>query len=169
VNAAGSNWSGVTLDEFLSCPHNLAADRQTRMLSDLTRVGCYNASAVPVARRRSTMIADAKLNIRHLAFFGLTERQSDSEYLFEQQFRVRFRKNAQERVTAGLVKSNQDDGNGVFSQYNSTRAEDTVEGLNEDEMRRVRRANQLDIELYNFARSLFDKRLRIARVFDRFR
>jgi len=35
VCGTGSNWTGVTLDEFLSCRHNLAHDRQTRMLADL--------------------------------------------------------------------------------------------------------------------------------------
>jgi len=36
----GSNWTGVTLDEFISCRHNLARDRQTRMLADLRPLGC---------------------------------------------------------------------------------------------------------------------------------
>ena len=31
----------VTLEEFTSCPHNLAFNRQTRMLADLDLVNCY--------------------------------------------------------------------------------------------------------------------------------
>ena len=37
----GEDWSEVTLEEFLSCDHNLAFNRQTRMLADLSLVGCY--------------------------------------------------------------------------------------------------------------------------------
>ena len=29
------DWSSVNLDEFLACDHNMAANRQTRMLADL--------------------------------------------------------------------------------------------------------------------------------------
>lgn len=39
---SGRSWTGVSLNEFLSCSHNLAFNRQTRMLSDLNLVGCYN-------------------------------------------------------------------------------------------------------------------------------
>lgn len=37
----GEDWSEVTLEEFLNCDHNLAFNRQTRMLADLSLVGCY--------------------------------------------------------------------------------------------------------------------------------
>jgi len=34
----GTDWSGVKLDEFLNCEDNLARNRQTRMLANLTTV-----------------------------------------------------------------------------------------------------------------------------------
>ena len=159
------------MDRFLSCPYNLAADRQTRMLADLTRVGCYNASAMPASRRRATMIADAKSNLRRLAFFGLTERQVDTGYLFERRFGIRFRPN----VGNGMRRTAESDRNGavdnhgtsIFEQYNSTRATDAAARLSDLELRRIRAANELDIELYDYARQLFDRRLHKARVLDR--
>ncbi len=30
-----SDWAGVELEEFMQCEHNMAVNRQTRMLADL--------------------------------------------------------------------------------------------------------------------------------------
>ena len=38
----GENWSDVSLEKFLECDQNLAFNRQTRMLADLSLVGCYS-------------------------------------------------------------------------------------------------------------------------------
>lgn len=48
----GANWTGVEIDEFLDCEWNLAHNRQTRMLADLSLVGCYNSSLEPAERDR---------------------------------------------------------------------------------------------------------------------
>ena len=44
----GSDWSGVSMEQFVSCPFNLAFNRQTRMLADLSLVHCYNFSWSPL-------------------------------------------------------------------------------------------------------------------------
>ena len=31
----GEDWEDVSLDEFIDCEHNMASNRQTRMLADL--------------------------------------------------------------------------------------------------------------------------------------
>ncbi|KAI5642282.1 sulfotransferase family domain-containing protein [Phthorimaea operculella] len=72
----GDSWKGVTLQEFASCPWNLANNRQTRMLADLALVGCYNGTL----RHRSAetdrvLLASAKRNLAAMAYFGLTEFQ----------------------------------------------------------------------------------------------
>lgn len=69
------NWLGVTLDEFASCEGNLATNRQTRMLSDMALVGCYNKSSMPLHERDRIMLASAKRNLAAMAYFGLTEYQ----------------------------------------------------------------------------------------------
>lgn len=71
----GSTWRGVTLAEFTSCQSNLAANRQTRMLADLSLVGCYNATMNPTPQSNEIMLASAKRNLAAMAFFGLTEYQ----------------------------------------------------------------------------------------------
>ena len=38
----GKDWSNVSLEEFLDCDQNLGFNRQTRMLADLSLVGCYS-------------------------------------------------------------------------------------------------------------------------------
>jgi hypothetical protein len=136
------------------------------MLADLAHIGCYNSSAMPTARRRASMIADAKSNLRRLAFFGLTERQIDSGYLFERRFGVRFQQHLRNQFSTNAEPS-ADNGSAAFNQYNSTRAEDAANRLPEAELNRVRHANKLDIELYDYARRLFNKRLQIARTLDR--
>ena len=38
---AAEDWMNVTLAEFTACNHNLALNRQTRMIADLTKIECY--------------------------------------------------------------------------------------------------------------------------------
>lgn len=88
----GSNWTGVELDEFMDCPYNLAHNRQTRMLADLTLAGCYTGfnSTEDQLERDRILLQSAKHNLANMAFFGLTEQQSISQYIFEQTFQLDF-------------------------------------------------------------------------------
>lgn len=72
---AGENWFGVGLDEFARCTSNLAKNRQTRMLSDLALIGCYNQTIMSQHDRNSIMLASAKRNLAAMSYFGLTEYQ----------------------------------------------------------------------------------------------
>lgn len=71
----GDNWLGVQLDQFANCESNLATNRQTRMMSDLALIGCYNRSSMPQLERDRIMLASAKRNLAAMAYFGLTEYQ----------------------------------------------------------------------------------------------
>ncbi|ELK36950.1 Peroxisomal acyl-coenzyme A oxidase 1 [Myotis davidii] len=132
----GTDWSGCTLQEFMDCPYNLANNRQVRMLADLSLVGCYNLSFVPEARRAQLLLDSAKKNLRGMAFFGLTEFQRKTQYLFERTFNLKFIR--------------------PFMQYNSTRA-GGVE-VDADTVRRIEELNDLDVQLYDYARDLFQQR-----------
>ncbi|CAB3400572.1 unnamed protein product [Caenorhabditis bovis] len=79
-------WEGVTLEEFISCPYNLAFNRQTRMLANLTLVNCYEHLKSPSYEQDRIMLTSAKENLRNMAFFGLKERMDDSQFLFENTF-----------------------------------------------------------------------------------
>ena len=142
----GSDWTGVTLEEFMSCRHNLANNRQTRMLANLTLVGCYDHSAIPDSAERDRILLDSAVeNLRQLAFFGLTERQADTQFLFERTFGIRFRRR--------------------FVQFNNTHAHKV--DFTDDERAAVQRLNRLDLALYKFASRLFDERVRWARAVDK--
>ena len=134
----GEDWSGVQLEEFLHCPHNLGRNRQTRMLANLSLVHCYDFSAMPPAERDATILQSAKGNLQNMAFFGLTEFQAATQYLFERTFKLKFI----------------DD----FVQYNQTHASQV--DISPSERQQVQKVNALDIELYRYAKELFFQRLK---------
>ncbi|XP_036430316.1 heparan-sulfate 6-O-sulfotransferase 3-B [Colossoma macropomum] len=142
---SGDDWSGVTLREFMDCPSNLASNRQVRMLADLSLVGCYNLSSMNESERNPILLASAMSNLKNMAFYGLTEFQRKTQYLFERTFRLRF-------ISA-------------FTQLNSTRAANVE--LREDVRRRIERLNFLDVQLYEFAKDLFLQRVQFERQRER--
>ncbi|KAJ8278079.1 hypothetical protein GJAV_G00083590 [Gymnothorax javanicus] len=141
----GSDWSGCTLQQFMDCPYNLANNRQVRMLADLSLVGCYNMSFIPEKKRAQILLESAKKNLRDMAFFGLTEFQRKTQYLFERTFRLRFIR--------------------PFVQYNSTRAAGV--DVDNDTILRIEELNDLDVQLYDYAKDLFQQRYQYKRQLDR--
>jgi hypothetical protein len=63
----------------MACHYNLASNRQTRMLADLSLVGCYNSS-LSSSDRDQLMLASAKHNLKYMPFFMLTEYQKVSVF-----------------------------------------------------------------------------------------
>uniref|UniRef100_G3URQ0 Heparan-sulfate 6-O-sulfotransferase n=1 Tax=Meleagris gallopavo TaxID=9103 RepID=G3URQ0_MELGA len=86
----GDDWSGVSLQEFMDCSYNLANNRQVRMLADLSLVGCYNLTFMNETERNVILLQSAKNNLKNMAFFGLTEFQRKTQYLFERTFNLKF-------------------------------------------------------------------------------
>lgn len=129
----------------MDCPYNLANNRQTRMLADLSLVGCYNVSAMTEDERWAVLSESAKRNLRGMAFFGLTEYQRKTQYLFERTFNLEFI--------------------APFTQLNGTRAS-SVEVPSETQ-HRIRQLNRWDVELYEYARDLFLQRFQVARQQER--
>lgn len=142
---AGDDWSGCSLAEFMACPYNLANNRQTRMLADLSLVGCYNASVMSEQQRGAVLLESAKRNLRRMAFFGLTEYQRKTQYLFEQTFRLAFI--------------------APFTQLNGTRAASVDVAPETQQL--IRELNAWDMELYEYARDLFLQRFQYARQKER--
>jgi len=134
----GANWANVTLPEFMSCPWNLANNRQTRMLANLTKVDCYDTSRMPLESRNAIMLQSAKDNLRDFAFFGLTEFQKETQDLFEWTF-------------DGLRFSQS------FAQKTSSHASETR--VSPQQMAHIVSLNALDVQLYDYARSLFSQRV----------
>jgi heparan sulfate 6-O-sulfotransferase HS6ST1 len=134
------DWSGVSLQEFMACPTNLAVNRQTRMLADLALVDCYNTSSMPTAKREAIMVASAKTNLERMAYFGLTEQQKISQYLFEETFNLRFKEN--------------------FEQLSAvdTHSGATQDRLGPEVIAKIEQLNHLDAELHRFATKLLQDR-----------
>ncbi|XP_072033185.1 heparan-sulfate 6-O-sulfotransferase 2-like [Amphiura filiformis] len=137
----GENWIGVVLDQFLDCKWNMANNRQTRMLADLTLVGCYNLTKMPIEDRNWLMLESARRNLRRLAYFGLTEYQAESQYLFEQTFGMKFTT--------------------TFEQLEETHASRSA--VTPEQVDRITKLNFLDVELYEYAKTLFLQRLEFMR------
>nr|CAG4642064.1 EOG090X0E58 [Eurycercus lamellatus] len=133
----GANWTGVEMDEFMNCSYNLAHNRQTRMLADLTLVGCYNSTQDQKERDR-ILLQSAKQNLARMAYFGLTEQQSTSQYIFEQTFQMDFLS--------------------PFEQSNATLSAQAMAELTPHQLERVRQLNSLDAELYDYGRQLLQDR-----------
>ncbi|KAM8733271.1 heparan-sulfate 6-O-sulfotransferase 2 [Acanthopagrus schlegelii] len=142
---SGDDWSGCSLQEFMDCPYNLANNRQTRMLADLSLVGCYNGSAMSEEERWAVLLESAKRNLRGMAFFGLTEYQRKTQYLFERTFNLEFI--------------------APFTQLNGTRASSV--DVPPEIQRRILELNRWDVELYEYARDLFLQRFQVARQQER--
>lgn len=108
------------------------------MLSDLALVGCYNKTYMTAAERDRVMLASAKRNLAGMAYFGLTEYQKLSQYIFEETFNLRFAI--------------------PFEQHNSTVSAATMSGLTGEQRRKIEQLNALDVELYEFAKRMLFKR-----------
>ncbi|KAL8598860.1 hypothetical protein ACOMHN_015439 [Nucella lapillus] len=139
---ASKNWKGVTLDDFMSCKHNLAINRQTRMLANLSQINCYSAWADSNAARQRLMLDSAKHNLLNLAFLGLVEFQTYTQFLFEHTLNVNFIHD--------------------FEQENHTHSH--AQSLTPRELKRIADLNHLDVELYQFAKDLFLQRVKQAFV-----
>lgn len=140
----GVDWHDVTLSVFLNCPHNLASNRQTRMMADLHKVGCYNR-IIPSSRAREQekiMLESAKINLRNLSYFGLVEYQKESQYLFEKTFGLKFKKNFRQITVS------------------DTWSGEARKEVSPKQLLQIRKVNRLDRQLYSYARTLFFRRLK---------
>ena len=139
----GSTWGDVMLEEFLKCKYNLANNRQTRMLANLSKVNCYNGTGMSEELRQRMMLESAIENLKNMSFFGLTEYQKDTQHLFEDTFHIKFSK--------------------AFEQYNKTHSKKAENRINDDNIAKIKDLNSLDIKLYDFAKRLFLERVKVMR------
>lgn len=137
----GEDWSGVTIDEFMSCRYNLATNRQTRMLANLTLVNCYNDTSLDRNERHEIMLKSAKENLLKMDYFGLTEFQKYSQQLFEHTFDLEFKEK--------------------FVQLPITHSDKAK--LSDKQLARVLELNELDVKLYQYAKDLFLQRVKFMK------
>lgn len=116
------------------------------MLADLTLVGCYNLTILSTKERDSILLESAKNNLRKMAYFGICENQTESGYLFESTFKMKFTKQ--------------------LLQLNETRSSVVLENISDDLLQQIKDLNRLDIELYNFAINLIKERFSFVKKKD---
>ena len=106
------------------------------MLANLSLVGCYNRSFMEERQRHLVMLDSAKHNLRHFPFFGLTEYQTEMQYVFEKTFGLKF-------------------VNG-FTQKNWTLTDDII--ISQTVRQKISEMNELDVAFYQYAKDIFLKR-----------
>ena len=86
------------------------------------------------------MLNSAKANLANMAYFGLTEEQEISQYLFEETFNLRFKTD--------------------FDQLNrsDTHSGHSLDKLDDAVIEKIKNLNNLDLELYKYAKILLKDR-----------
>lgn len=137
-----SHWDNVTLAEFMSCKHNLASNRQTRMLAFYdTHLGLCDSGKTTYDEE---ILGRAKQTLKSMRYFAINEYQHLSQLLFEKTF-----------------------GKGVFKlnikleQTNVSFADKFLRELEKDSflIDKIQQLNKLDMNLYEYAVRLFRERL----------
>lgn len=158
-NDQAVDWYGVTLHDFMSCPFNLASNRQSRMLANLSRLNCYHdltewTRPINFSQSfqsvQSNLLASAKANlVTHLFCFGLTEFLIYTQFIFEKCLNIRF--------SRPFVDFN---STSVFDDQHQTHANLIWSELtNQNLTNKIKFLNRLDLELYKFGRLIFLFRL----------
>lgn len=126
------DWSNATLEEFLGCKHNMAINRQTKMLANYDELTCNNSTY------EENLLSSAKATVRRLAYFGICDRQRESQLIFEKTFNLKFRRD--------------------FRQSEDNKTQVMISKLPGDIVDQIIRVNNLDMRLYDYALSLFANR-----------
>ena len=136
MNVSKTKNMSQALESFLSCPWNLAINRQSRMLSNMSGLtDCYNETvAVP-----EFLFVSAQENLLRLSFFGLSEFQMHTQLLFEKTFGVHFKHQFQQRPLELMHAHKHNISNELRG--------------------RIAQVNHLDMYLYRFAKQLFLQRV----------
>lgn len=179
--------STTSLSDFIKCPVNLALNRQTRMLADLSLVNCYNQTGMSKKDYEFILLSSAKSNLHKMAFFSLDEYPDMSLQLFEQTFGLRFKTRKLKSESAFESRNDNNDKRPLrHRQLRSTETEDDgvkrntqkfnnrklslnkrrkhylLNDLPQELVDQVKDANRLDMELYDYAKELlfdrFDRR-----------
>ena len=152
--APHNDWSHATWKDFLACDYNQANNRQVRMLADFFEIGCNsldcwtksekNCSKDMKSSYEAKILENAKKNLRSLSFFGLTEHQSLSQYLFDKTFQknLKFSENS-----IGLAEENE--------RLSSKLLEFEFKNYRNEIIAR----NTLDIALHEYAEKIFFARV----------
>ena len=89
------------------------------------------------SQREKTMLQSAKTNLERMAFFGITSEQAKSQYLFEDTFNLKFK---------------------VSFEAQNQHSKSDLDDLDEETLSKIKDLNSLDVELFQYAQKLMQKR-----------
>ncbi|KAH3755639.1 hypothetical protein DPMN_190339 [Dreissena polymorpha] len=107
------------------------------MIADVTKSKCYYRRGITPEKRTEAQLESAKQNLQQMPFFGLTERQTETQHMFEKTFGRKFKTS--------------------FTYLNDAEEEDMI---SEDEFVHLMQHIELDMQLYLYAAELFKEKLR---------
>ena len=139
----GDDWSNAKLPDFIQCPYNLANNRQTRMLANLSLVDCYDVRNLNDSSRKQVMLQSAMDNLKNLAFFSIHGYPNETQLLFEHAFNIKFKVDLAEGIKPKTIH----------------KSSDYFDFLKPEIKEHIRQVNDLDIKLYEFAKQLFYARV----------
>ena len=131
------SWLGVSLHDFMHCPFNPATNRQTWMLADVESIGCDKLKYLPADELKTRLLNSAKRNLMNSLYFGISEFREDAADAIKDTFGLKF--------TASFPnEKNPEEINDQF--------------ISESEEKSVYAVNDMDVELYQFAKFVYNKR-----------
>jgi hypothetical protein len=144
TTANRTDWSRVTLSEFISCEYNLAFNRQARMLANYDKsfyLCGYLQNRNKNASLNDELFERAKRSLHSLSFFGLTEHQYQSMALFRRTFGDMF------KFEKDVWNVKMNSGDRISNVLDKTT------------LKKIEEINSVDMKLYKYAVKLFFKRL----------
>jgi heparan sulfate 6-O-sulfotransferase HS6ST1 len=149
---SGKSWNKtLTWKNYLDCEYNQANNRQVRMLANYNILGCNVLKCLTKSSKCSIrqkyinqqkLLLSAKRTLIDIDFFGLVEYQKLSEYLFIKTFSENKFKFSVSAVD-----------------LNETIAMNSLNSEAGSNLEQIAENNHLDIQLYQFAKELFFKRI----------
>ncbi|CAH8436976.1 unnamed protein product [Heterobilharzia americana] len=154
-------WYNVSIQSFMQCPYNLAHNRQTRMLANLSHLECYkhltkwsqplNTTVInSIPPVQLALLKSAKHNLVNVIHcYGFSEYLVYSQYILQKCLNITFKRLFIEFNKISLIKN----------RLLYTHAAIMRSNLDSVTLRKIEDVNRLDILLYNFAEHLFVHRL----------
>jgi hypothetical protein len=130
------NHNDLTLTDFINCKNNVANNRQTRMLADLS-----DSCSLLDKNNKRLLLENAKNVLLSFPYFGLVEFERDSEELLILTYGLKFK--FAERPQRSI----------------EDKTSDLLKTIDSNTLKEIQELNDLDIELYKFAKKTFYKRL----------
>ena len=139
------NKENITLEQFILCKNNMAGNRQTRLLASYDQINNNNCSLFKPENKK-LLLENAKNVLKKMSFFALTEYDDLSRSLFEKTFKNFFR----------------------FKEIKEPKPKqktyDFIKTLDINLLEKIRKINDLDLELYDLAKKLFREKLKFYEI-----